>query len=209
MGCISFVHLNFWYTIGKTFLPQLTWRRKVDEKVVYLTFDDGPHPAITPWVMTELENVGAKATFFAVGDNAVKYPEVVTAINTRNHQLGNHTQHHIKGWQVLKEEYLHDIALCDKTIAGSKLFRPPYGQINFKSIALLSLDYEIIMWDILTKDYLPRLNTNRAQKRIQKATRPGSIIVFHDSEKAEKNLKILLPEYLQFLKSEGYLMKLL
>jgi peptidoglycan/xylan/chitin deacetylase (PgdA/CDA1 family) len=201
--------LNFWYLIGKTFLPQLTWRRKVDEKIVYLTFDDGPHPTITPWVMDELDNVGAKGTFFVVGDNAVKYPAIVSEIKARNQKLANHTQHHTKGWKVSKDAYLQEVQWGNESIGGGNLFRPPYGQINFKAIKSLKRNYEIIMWDILTKDYLPRLNTKSAQKRIQKATRPGSIVVFHDSEKAVNNLKILLPEYLQFLKQEGYQMKTL
>lgn len=204
--------MNFWYFIGKTFLPQLTWRRAVTDKIVYLTFDDGPHPAITPWVMDELEKVGARGTFFAVGDNIRKFPEVRDEVYKRGHRMENHTMHHVKGWQLSKDEYLMDVQRFTDFVTddfGFGLFRPPFGQINFSAISQLKLNYEIIMWDVLTKDYLPQLNTYKAQKRIQKATRSGSIIVFHDSEKAEKNLKILLPEYLQFLRAEGYKMEVL
>ena len=205
----NFVHLNFWYFIGKTFLPQLTWRRKTDEKVVYLTFDDGPHPEITPWVIEELEKVGAKGTFFVVGENAEKYSETLSMLKDANHKVGNHTHRHVKGWNMIATEYLDEIKQCTDVIGDIGLFRPPFGRINFKAIPQIKEGNEVIMWDILTKDYLKSLNTKRAQKRIQKATKPGSIIVFHDSEKAEKNLRILLPEYLQFLQTQGYKMEVL
>jgi len=201
--------LNFWYFIGKTFLPKLTWRREVTEKVVYLTFDDGPHPTITPLVMNELDKVGAKGTFFVVGENAERYPETISDLRDKGHVVANHTHHHMKGWSNSKEVYLKDIEDCAKVLGNKRLFRPPFGQINFKAIGELKKSYELIMWDILTKDYLPRLNRSRALRRIKRQTEPGSIIVFHDSEKAENNLKVLLPEYLKFLKSEGYKMEVL
>jgi len=181
----------------------------VTEKVVYLTFDDGPHPTITPWVMNELDKVGAKGTFFVVGENAERYPETISDLRDKGHVVANHTQHHIKGWINSKEVYLKDIEDCAKVLGNKRLFRPPFGQINFRAMNKICKHYEVIMWDILTKDYLKTLNISRAQKRIRKATRPGSIIVFHDSEKAEKQLKQLLPEYLQFLQSEGYRMEVL
>ena len=179
------------------------------EKVVYLTFDDGPHPTITPWVMNELDKVGAKGTFFVVGENAERYPETISDLRDKGHVVANHTHHHMKGWRNSKEVYLKDIEDCAKVLGNKRLFRPPFGQINFKAIGELKKSYELIMWDILTKDYLPRLNRSRALRRIKRQTEPGSIIVFHDSEKAENNLKVLLPEYLKFLKSEGYKMEVL
>jgi len=181
----------------------------VTEKVVYLTFDDGPHPTITPWVIAELDKVGAKGTFFVVGENAERYAQTISDLQANGHKVANHTQHHIKGWQSSKEIYLKDVEECAQVIGSKRLFRPPYGQINLGCMDELTGDYEVIMWDVLTKDYLKSLFVKRAQKRIQKATRPGSIVVFHDSEKAEKNLKELLPEYVQFLKSEGYKMEVL
>lgn len=196
--------LNFWKSIGSFFLPQLTWTREVADKEVFLTFDDGPHPQITPWVMAELDKVGAKATFFVVGENAEKYFNIVDEMQKSGHRVGNHTHRHIKGWRVSTKKYLEDIADCEDYLTDNTLFRPPYGQINFGAIPTIKKNYEIIMWDVLTKDYLPRLNVKRALKRIKKATKPGSIIVFHDSVKAETNLKVMLPDYLKFLEEEGY-----
>ena len=196
--------LNFWKSIGSFFLPQLTWTREVADKEVFLTFDDGPHPQITPWVMAELDKVGAKATFFVVGENAEKYFSIVDEMQKSGHRVGNHTHRHIKGWRVSTKKYLEDIADCEDYLTDNTLFRPPYGQINFGAIPTIKKNYEIIMWDVLTKDYLPRLNVKRALKRIKKATKPGSIIVFHDSVKAETNLKAMLPDYLKFLEEEGY-----
>lgn len=196
--------LNFWKSIGSFFLPQLTWTREVADKEVFLTFDDGPHPQITPWVMAELDKVGAKATFFVVGENAKKYFNIVDEMQKSGHRVGNHTHRHVKGWRVTTEKYLEDIADCEDYLTDNILFRPPYGQINFGAIPTIKKNYEIIMWDVLTKDYLPRLNVKRALKQIKKATKPGSIIVFHDSVKAETNLKVMLPDYLKFLEEEGY-----
>ena len=204
MDSCSFVWLNFWKSIGSFFLPQLTWTREVADKEVFLTFDDGPHPQITPWVMAELDKVGAKATFFVVGENAEKYFNIVDEMQKSGHRVGNHTHRHIKGWRVSTKKYLEDIADCEDYLTDNTLFRPPYGQINFGAIPTIKKNYEIIMWDVLTKDYLPRLNVKRALKRIKKATKPGSIIVFHDSVKAETNLKVMLPDYLKFLEEEGY-----
>lgn len=206
---LTFGLLNFWYFIGKTFLPQLTWRREVTDKVVYLTFDDGPHPAITPWVMSELDKAGAKGTFFVVGENAERYPETISDLRDKGHAVANHTYHHMKGWRNSKEVYLKDIEDCAKVLGNKRLFRPPFGQINFKAIDELKRSYELIMWDVLTKDYLPMLSTSKALRRIKRQTEAGSVIVFHDSEKAENNLKALLPEYLMFLKKEGYKMEVL
>ncbi len=205
----NFASLNFWYHIGKIFLPRLTWRRTTQQKVVYLTFDDGPHPTITPWVISALNEVSAKGTFFVVGENARKYKHIIYQLKSGGHRVANHTQHHTKGWGISARKYQADIAACDAEIGDQRLFRPPFGRINFRSISAIKEHKEIIMWDVLTKDYLQTLNTKKAQKRIQRATMPGSIIVFHDSEKAEKQLKTLLPEYLKFLQKEGFKMEVL
>ena len=201
--------LNFWKSIGSFFLPQLTWTREVADKEVFLTFDDGPHPEITPWVVNELDKVGAKATFFVVGENAHRYFTLVDKMQKSGHRVGNHTHRHIKGWSVSSNVYLEDIANCEDYLTENTIFRPPYGQINFASIPAIRKKYEVIMWDVLSKDYLKRLNVKRALKRIKKATKPGSIIVFHDSAKAETNLKAMLPNYLKFLEEEGYKMSVL
>ena len=204
--------MKIWFEIGKRLLPQLTWSRGSQEKVVYLTFDDGPHPTITPWVMDELAKVGAKATFFAVGDNVRKFPQIAKQVVANGHRLENHTMHHVKGWRMNETEYLDEIQQCAdvlKSDVENKLFRPPFGQINLKAIDRINENYEVIMWDVLTKDYLKGLDISKAQKRMQKDTVAGSIVVFHDSQKAEENLRSLLSPYLQFLKSEGYRMKAL
>ena len=201
--------LNFWKSIGSFFLPQLTWTREVADKEVFLTFDDGPHPEITPWVVNELDKVGAKATFFVVGENAQRYFTLVDKMQKSGHRVGNHTHRHIKGWCVSSKVYLEDIANCENYLTENTIFRPPYGQINFASIPAIRKKYEVIMWDVLSKDYLKRLNVKRALKRIKKATKPVSIIVFHDSIKAETNLKAMLPNYLKFLEEEGYKMSVL
>jgi peptidoglycan/xylan/chitin deacetylase (PgdA/CDA1 family) len=186
-------------------LPQLIWNKTREDKMVYLTFDDGPHPTITPWVLKELDKVNAKATFFVVGENALKFPETMDLIRSKGHTIGNHTQHHIKGWNVSAKEYIEDILACEESIGVNGLFRPPYGRINFKSISLLK-SYDIVMWDLLSKDYLPGLDTAKSLKRMKKKTNGGTIAVFHDSAKAETNLKVMLPEYLQFLNQSGYAM---
>ena len=173
---------------------------------MYVTFDDGPHPQITPWVLDQLDRYHAKATFFVVGDNAERYPELIEEISHRGHAIGNHTQHHVKGFGMTADAYIQEIELCNQFIPERRLFRPPYGRINIASIKLLG-EYKIIMWDVLSRDYLKRLDIKSALQRIKKNTVSGSIAVFHDSEKAEKNMKLLLPEYLAFLKDEGYKME--
>jgi peptidoglycan/xylan/chitin deacetylase (PgdA/CDA1 family) len=156
-----------------------------------------------------LDKVGAKATFFVVGENAQRYFTLVDKMQKSGHRVGNHTHRHIKGWRVSSNVYLEDIANCENYLTENTIFRPPYGQINFASIPAIRKKYEVIMWDVLSKDYLKRLNVKRALKRIKKATKPGSIIVFHDSVKAETNLKAMLPNYLTFLEEEGYKMSVL
>ncbi len=189
-------------------LPQLVWNKSREERSIYVTFDDGPHPLITPWVLNELDKVNAKATFFVVGDNVRKYPDVIQEIKERGHSIGNHTQHHAKGWGMAKEEYLKEIEACKEEIKEERLFRPPYGRINFNAISDLT-QYDIVMWDLLSLDYKPRLDTNKSLNRMKRKTNEGTIVVFHDSEKAEKNLKMMLPNYLRFVRDQGFEMKAL
>lgn len=206
---ITFTPLNFWYHTSRFVFPSLTWRRRVKGKVVYLTFDDGPDPEVTPWVMQELDASDAKATFFTVGDNAKKYPEIITELRERGHHVANHTYNHLKGWTTSKKRYLQNVEQCAEVIGEKTLFRPPYGQLDWRMIPNLTKEYEVIMWDVLAKDYLKNLNIQRALQRMKKQTRSGSIVVFHDSKKMEPNLRQLLPQYLGFLKSNGYKMEVL
>ena len=197
-------------------IPSCTWRKVGQEKVIYLTFDDGPHPEITAWVMDELKKHQIKATFFCVGDNLKKHPETAKQLLTEGHQIGNHTMHHIKGWKHKNVDYLRDIEDCDTEIckiheqlndekAQPRLFRPPYGQIKPSQIKLLrTKGYEIIQWSDLSCDYDKRLDFERSLSALVKNAKSGSIVVFHDSEKAENQLKQILPRYLEAMLAEGY-----
>ena len=188
--------------------PGFTWRRSVSGTQIFLTFDDGPHPLVTPWVLDILKEHHAKATFFVVGDNAKKYPDLIQRIKNEGHSLGNHTFHHLMGWKSKSSAYIQDILACQDLVGDQKMFRPPYGRINVWSIPALS-SYDIVMWDVLSKDYRPALNQKRHLKRICRQTRNGSIIVFHDSLKAEHNLRAMLPEYLERMSQRGFQFKAL
>ena len=197
-------------------IPSCTWRKVGQEKVIYLTFDDGPHPEITAWVIDELKKHQIKATFFCVGDNLRKHTATAKQLLTEGHQIGNHTMHHIKGWKHKNVDYLRDIEDCDTEIckiheqlndekAQPRLFRPPYGQIKPSQIKLLrTKGYEIIQWSDLSCDYDKRLDCERSLSALVKNAKSGSIVVFHDSEKAENQLKQILPRYLEAMLAEDY-----
>lgn len=180
-----------------------TWRKKVDEKTVYLTFDDGPHPEITSWVLQQLKEHNYKATFFCVGDNVQKYPDTYRQILAEGHKTGNHTFNHLKGWKTPIREYVGNINQC-RELVDSRLFRPPYGRITTAQTQVLKDGYEIIMWTLLSGDFYPTLNLPKALEKLKKKTEAGQIIVFHDSVKAEQNLRFLLPAYLKFLDENGF-----
>lgn len=150
-----------------------------------------------------MKDYGAKASFFVVGENAQRHPLIIDNIIKAGHSIGNHTQHHLKGWSVEAKEYLDDIEKCNEYIPHTDLFRPPYGRINTKAIAQLG-NYKIVMWDNLSRDYKSGLNKSWSLKRLIRNTVPGSVVVFHDSSKAEENLRYLLPKYLEYLKNKGY-----
>lgn len=195
----------------KFLYPGLVWdSRKFtgDQPVIYLTFDDGPDPEVTPWVLETLAEYGAKATFFCVGNNVRKYPEVCDKTVAQGHSIGNHTYSHLDGWKSTIHEYLDNIALADiyfnQIDRNTGLFRPPYGKITRKQIRYLSPFYKIIMWDILTGDYNSAFDKDKCLTKTINHTRPGSIVIFHDSLKAEKNLKYVLPRYLQKMYENGY-----
>ncbi len=190
--------------------PSLVWSAEQDqeEKSVCLTFDDGPHPRITREVLSILAEYDFKATFFCIGNNISKYPEVVQELLKQGHQIGNHTINHESGFGNSTKNYVkavHDWSNEFRT----HLFRPPYGRILKPQIKALEMDYEIVMWSLLSWDFKPGLNTTRILRSMKKKTKPGSIVVFHDSEKAEKNMFSILPEYCEFLKEEGYTSKAL
>jgi peptidoglycan/xylan/chitin deacetylase (PgdA/CDA1 family) len=187
----------------KYFFPSLTWRIDSKEKNIYLTFDDGPHPEITPWVLDSLKKFNAHATFFCVGQNVKKYPEIFQRIIESNHSVGNHTMNHLNGWKTTDEIYQADILECKKLIT-SNLFRPPYGKIRTSQIKKLRNEFKIFMWDVLSKDYDTTLNGEECYKRVASRTENGSIIVFHDSVKAESRLRIALPMVLEYFSKNGF-----
>lgn len=182
----------------------MVWHIPNDHKVVYLTFDDGPHPEITQWVLEQLERFNAQATFFCVGDNVRKFPETYQNILDKKHITGNHTMHHIKGWKTSTDAYIKNVSESAQYIQ-SNLFRPPYGRIKPSQLRILKNDYRIIMWSLLSCDFEKNLDTAKALEGLKKNTKAGSIIVFHDSVKSEKNLKEMLPLYLQFLNENGFI----
>ncbi len=191
-------------------MPGYIWRRDDVAKKLFLTFDDGPIPEVTPWVLEQLAIYNAKATFFCVGDNLAKHPEVARQALAQGHVLGNHTFHHLKGWQTPLEAYIENAALCqaelDALQPGRKvnLFRPPYGRITAAQAAALRKTHELIMWDMLTNDYDATLPPEKCLRKAIAHTQSGSIIVFHDSLKAQRNMQYALPRFLEHFSSLGY-----
>ncbi|MDR0332535.1 MAG: polysaccharide deacetylase family protein [Dysgonamonadaceae bacterium] len=190
--------------------PRATWRIPNErEKTIYLTFDDGPVPEITPWVLDVLDEYNVKATFFCVGDNVRKYPEIYEEILHRGHRVGNHTFNHIQGWRHRTQKFVENAQKASEYIQ-SNLFRPPHGHMQFKqTTALIRAGYQVIMWDVVTRDYNQKISPERVFEIVKKYTRNGSIIIFHDSLKAEKNMKYALPKAIEWLLKEGYKFELL
>jgi peptidoglycan/xylan/chitin deacetylase (PgdA/CDA1 family) len=185
------------------FGKNVLWQRKTSSKVIYLTFDDGPVPEVTTQVLDILDKYAWKATFFCVGENVKKYPEIYNDIRSRGHKTANHTFNHIKGFSYNTADYLSNVEKASELIS-SNLFRPPHGQITYKQISALKRDYQIIMWDVITHDYNKKLTPEQVFSNIKNNLRNGSIVVFHDSIKAKKNVLEVLPKAIEFWKSEGY-----
>lgn len=180
------------------------WKIDTNLNNLYLTFDDGPTPEITPWVLDQLDKFNAKATFFCIGRNVDRYPEIYQNIIDRGHSVGNHTYSHLKGWQTNNKEYFNDIELASRIIQ-SKLFRPPYGRIKYSQISKLKKEgYKIFMWDVLSEDYNNNVSEEQCLSNVNDNIQNGSIIVFHDSLKAKKNLVATLPTILKTLSKQGF-----
>jgi len=196
------------------FYPSLIWRMPSQNNELYLTFDDGPVAGPTEFVLETLQKFGAKATFFCIGENIRKHGAVFKQISSQGHAIGNHTYNHLNGWRTKTQDYHENTKLCEEEIAAlapngvssSSLFRPPYGRISHDQIKALS-DYHIIMWDVLSVDYNKSLLPEKCLKNTIGATRSGSIVVFHDSFKAEKNLVFALPRYLEYFADRGFTFK--
>ena len=186
-------------------LHRMTWDFSGEHRNVYLTFDDGPTPVVTPWVLERLEEAKAKATFFCLGRNVDKHPEIYNQILSGGHSVGNHSYSHLKGFRSSIKRYMDDIDLASGMIE-SKLFRPPYGRIFPGQVKAVLKEYDIIMWDVLSIDYNSGLSGKRVLQNVTRNVKPGSIIVFHDSDKAAENLYYALPRALEFLQNEGYSM---
>ncbi len=188
--------------------PGAIWRMDPKEKAVYLTFDDGPIPEITPWVLNLLDKYGIKATFFLVGDNVRKHPEEFKMIIERGHRVGNHTFNHIRGFEYLTKNYLANTDKANEMIK-SDLFRLPHGHMRAHQYYVLRKKYKIIMWDLVTRDYSNKLNGEQVFEKVKHYVRNGSIITFHDSLKSEENMKYALPRSIEWLLELGYQFKLL
>ena len=184
-------------------MPRLTWSFEGEHNKVFLTFDDGPTPDVTPWVLDKLKRYNAKATFFALGRNVDHNPEIYQQILDDGHSVGNHTYSHLKGWGSTNTSYFEDIELARRLI-NSNLFRPPYGRIKPSQVTELKKSFKIIMWSVLSIDYNRRISGDRCVRNVMENVRPGSIIVFHDSAKARKNLYEALPVVLKKLTEKGY-----
>lgn len=210
--------------VVKQLFSNYVWGVPTTDKVIYLTFDDGPTPKITDWTLNILKQYNAQATFFCIGNNVEKHPEIFNTILEHGHAIGNHTQNHVKGWQSKTEAYLKTISGCESIFKSegsnsntvnrkslvTNLFRPPYGQITPKQgKQLIQLGYKIIMWDVLSFDWNHAVTKEKCLENVVTKTTPGSIIVFHDSVKASRNMQYTLPKVLAHFSKKGYTFKAL
>lgn len=202
--------------IIKRIFSNYCWNVPSEDNSVYLTFDDGPISEVTPWILAELEKFEAKATFFCIGENIQKHPDVFRQVIEAGHAVGNHTFHHLNGWNTTIRKYVENAQQCQNIIAehykpntvNGKLFRPPYGKIRPRqSISLHKKGYKIIMWSVLSADYDVSLSKEKCLENVIKNVQPGSIIVFHDSLKAFPRLEYALPKALEYLKEKGFKFK--
>ena len=182
----------------------LIWKFREKEKKIYLTFDDGPTEDLTDWILKILERYHAKATFFCLGKNVEHLKSQYQKILNAGHAVGNHSFSHLKGWSTKNHSYFRDIEQARELI-NSNLFRPPHGRIKFSQIYHLKTNYRIFLWDVLSKDYNPNYKPEKIIQRVIRLSRPGSVIVFHDSKQAEKNLKQVLPTILEYYHNKGYI----
>ncbi len=186
--------------------PRAYWRMNPKEHAVYLTFDDGPIPEVTPWVLSVLDKYQIKATFFMVGDNVRKHPAEFEMVKAAGHRLGNHTFNHIRGFEYLTRNYMANAEKANEKLQ-TNLFRPPHGHMRWLQYEVLKWKYQIVMWDLVTRDYSKHLNGEQVFEKVKKYARNGSIITFHDSLKSEQNLRYALPRSIEWLQEQGYTFK--
>jgi peptidoglycan/xylan/chitin deacetylase (PgdA/CDA1 family) len=185
----------------KRMAPGLIWDME-GEPDVYLTFDDGPTPGNTEWIIETLAKYDAKATFFCLGKNVEQYPDTFRKLIEAGHKAGNHTYSHQKGWSMSLERYVEDVDFANQFI-HTDLFRPPYGRIKLSQARILSERYTLVMWDVLSRDYSSLITPRQCTRNVLKHVRAGSIVVFHDSWKSARNMRYALPRVLQYLKDNG------
>lgn len=194
------VKTPWWF---RKFYPTLTWKLPGDNNEIYLTFDDGPHPTVTPFVLDLLQQYDAKATFFCIGKNVRKHPELYRRILDEGHRVGNHTMSHVNGWKTGDAVYLNDVIVARQFI-DSNLFRPPYGRISRFQIEQLLPIFNIVMWDVISGDFDLQIDGKKCLQNVVVNSKPGSIIVFHDSEKAFPRLEYALPKALEHFRQKGW-----
>lgn len=196
--------LPWWLRIGRG----MEWRRNAGEKKIYLSFDDGPIPEVTPWVLDVLDRYGVKATFFCVGENVHKHPEVYEEILRRGHRTGNHSYNHVQGLKMADRRYYENIEQAARLI-HSPLYRPPHGIVRPSQLRYLRKRYQLELSDVVPRDYSPRLSGQQVLDNACRYVRNGSIVVFHDSLKAEKNLRYALPLFIEYCLTRGWQFELL
>ena len=192
----------------RIFYPNALWRIRPEEKAVYLTFDYGPIPDVTPRVLKMLDHYGIKATFFMVGDNIRKHPEEFEMVKAAGHRIGNHTYNHLGGFTTSTRSYVRNVHKADELI-HSNLFRPPHGWLRHLQYHFLKRHFKLVMWDVVTRDYSKRLNADEVFENVKRYTRPGSIITFHDSLRSADKLWSALPRSIEWLQKEGYEFKMI
>lgn len=201
--------------VVKKMFPDYVWEISTNQKELYLTFDDGPTPEITLWVLDCLKHYQAKATFFCIGENVKKHPELFQSLLDHGHSIGNHTNNHIKGWKTKTKEYLENVREAQETInnhllqsSNNNLFRPPYGQISPKQgKKLIGNGYKVVMWDVLSFDWDKSVSNQECFNYVTSKSKNGSIVVFHDSVKASNNMKYTLPKVLEYYTEKGFAFK--
>ena len=189
--------------ILKLLFPSITWHKNRHEKNIYITFDDGPTPASTQWIIDILKKYDAKASFFCLGENAEKHPELIALIKDSGHAIGNHGYAHINGWKTSTQSYLENLEKGN-ILLQTNLFRPPYGKLKLKQYFKIKAKHQIVMWDYISTDYIQKADLDQAGEKMIKNIQNGSVVVFHDSEKAFSNMKYLLIKTLSHFSSKSY-----
>jgi peptidoglycan/xylan/chitin deacetylase (PgdA/CDA1 family) len=199
------VKVRWWM---KWLYPGVVWNFSRREKVLYLTFDDGPIPDVTPKVLDILARYNAPATFFSIGDNVRKHPDIFRQIQTAGHRIGNHSFHHYNSWKVTATDYIHDVEFATSVI-DSDLFRPPYGKLTPRTLWYLRKKFRIVMWDVISCDFDTKVSAEQVYQNVIENAGPGSVVVFHDSLKAAPSMLVALPKVLDYFKKEGYVFRII